>query len=53
VLKKLLVALLACITLFLSKRALTEPQPHAGTDRRPTAEREAPPAKPVRTAILF
>ncbi|MBX3204241.1 MAG: hypothetical protein KF764_04185 [Labilithrix sp.] len=32
-LKKLLVAALACLTIFLSKRALLEPQPHAGPEQ--------------------
>jgi hypothetical protein len=60
VLKKLLVAVLACLTIFLSKRALTDSQPHSVLDRRTNVERDgardgaaASPAKPMRTAVLY
>jgi hypothetical protein len=51
--KKLLVAVLACITIFLSKRAL-----HEHRDGRPSAAKETRPdatavGKPIRTAGLY
>ncbi|MBX3263151.1 MAG: hypothetical protein KIS78_35950 [Labilithrix sp.] len=39
-LKKLIVAVLACVTIFLSRRALLEPQLRAGAPA--VAERDAP-----------
>lgn len=59
-LKKVLLAVLACITIFLSKRTMTDGH---STDHRTNAEKdatqmrpEAVPAaamRPVRTAVLF
>ena len=56
VLRKLLVAALACITLFLSQRALTDSRPRPA----PQADRDDAPepapssaVKIVRTAVLF
>lgn len=52
-LKKLLVAVLACITLFLSQRTLTnESRPRSLRDARRTQD-DAPAVKATRTAILF
>ena len=59
-LKKLIVAVLACLTIFLSKRALSESPAHAGHAPRvqstgdviPAVE-AAPAMKTARTAVLF
>ena len=57
-LKKLLVAVLACITLFLSQRALTDSRPRpvqqAQSDRADAHDNEnTSAAKTTRTAVLF
>ena len=58
-LKKLIVAVLACITLFLSQRALMNDSrahavPQAGTDRDDGRTKDTGAAvKATRTAILF
>lgn len=68
-LKKLIVALLACLTLFLSQRALTESRAHAMPEHRstviespsatnsaaaaPTAAVTSAPATVSRATVLF
>ena len=63
VLKKLIVAILACLTIFLSKRALTDPHASHASVQDPRArsnssdgalERDTSAStKPARTAVLF
>jgi hypothetical protein len=52
--KKLLVAVLACITLFLSKRALTEHRTNTSKEIAPDgAGASAVTTRPLRTAVLY
>lgn len=52
-LKKLLVAVLACITLFLSQRTMTNESRARSLHPAPSAEDGAAAAKATRTAVLF
>jgi len=56
VLRKLLVAALACITLFLSQRSMTDPRPRSAPQANFDEAHDRPSSSAVtvaRTAVLF